>query len=86
METLDTVGPILRRLERVEVIARFRLATEHVFLGVYLHWFGLAADEACPLRVHAKMDGDYLLQCTGFDEYPTDDLVSPTTDLNASAL
>ncbi|GFS98627.1 uncharacterized protein TNCV_2987531 [Trichonephila clavipes] len=37
---------------------------------------GLAANEACPICGHAKMDGDHLVQCTGFDEYPADDIVS----------
>ncbi|GFU35356.1 transposable element Tc1 transposase [Trichonephila clavipes] len=35
-ETLATVGPIPRHLERVEVIARFCLTTGHDFLGVLL--------------------------------------------------
>ncbi|GFX29573.1 hypothetical protein TNCV_4776451 [Trichonephila clavipes] len=43
---------------------------------VYLHCLGLAADEACQFLSHARTDGDYLLQCTGLDEYPTDDIVS----------
>ncbi|GFX37671.1 reverse transcriptase [Trichonephila clavipes] len=46
------------------------------FLEVYLHWIGLAADEACPLCSHVRMDGDHLLQCTRLDEYPTDVIVS----------
>ncbi|GFT95806.1 reverse transcriptase [Trichonephila clavipes] len=46
------------------------------FMGVYLHWPGLAADEACPFCSHARMDGMHLLQSTGLDEYPTDDIVS----------
>ncbi|GFT84986.1 uncharacterized protein TNCV_2507821 [Trichonephila clavipes] len=32
-ETLATVGPIPRHLERAEVVARFRLTTGHDFLG-----------------------------------------------------
>ncbi|GFV44222.1 reverse transcriptase [Trichonephila clavipes] len=56
--------------------ALFRLTNGHDFLGVYLHWLGLAADEACPLCVHTRMDGDHLLQYTGLDEYPNDDIVS----------
>ncbi|GFS81336.1 uncharacterized protein TNCV_1225211 [Trichonephila clavipes] len=48
-ETLGTVGPIPRHLERDDGVARFRLTTGHDFLGVYLHWLGPDADEACPL-------------------------------------
>ncbi|GFW84267.1 reverse transcriptase [Trichonephila clavipes] len=55
---------------------RFRLTTGHDFLGVYLHWLGLAVDETYPLYGHARMDGDHLLQCAGLDKYPTDDVVS----------
>ncbi|GFW15457.1 hypothetical protein TNCV_4655971 [Trichonephila clavipes] len=40
------------------------LATGHDFLRVYLHWLGLATDEACPLSHYARMDGDHLLQYT----------------------
>ncbi|GFW61336.1 hypothetical protein TNCV_4136541 [Trichonephila clavipes] len=29
--------------------------------GVYLHWLDLAANKAHPLCVHARMDGDHLL-------------------------
>ncbi|GFV24803.1 hypothetical protein TNCV_882711 [Trichonephila clavipes] len=49
-ETLATVGPIPRHLERAEAVAHFHLTTEHGFLGVYLYWLGMAANEACPLR------------------------------------
>ncbi|GFU90622.1 reverse transcriptase [Trichonephila clavipes] len=62
--------------ERAEAVSRFHLTKGHDFLGAYLHWLGLAANEACPLCGHARMDGDHLLQCTGVDEYPTDDIVS----------
>ncbi|GFV93425.1 reverse transcriptase [Trichonephila clavipes] len=75
-ETWAIVGPIPRHLERVEAFARFRLTTGHYFLGVYLHWLGVAANEACPLCGHARMDGDHLLECTGLVEYLTDDIVS----------
>ncbi|GFT76553.1 reverse transcriptase [Trichonephila clavipes] len=54
----------------------FRLTTGDDFLGVYLHWLGLAANEACLLCGHARMDGDHLLQCTRLDEYPTHDILS----------
>ncbi|GFU27553.1 cuticle protein 10.9 [Trichonephila clavipes] len=37
---------------------------------------GLAADGACPLCGHVRMDGDHLLQCTELDEYSADDIVS----------
>ncbi|GFW54206.1 hypothetical protein TNCV_4372801 [Trichonephila clavipes] len=47
-ETLASVGPILRLLERAETVARFRLTTGRDFLGVYLHWLGVAANKACP--------------------------------------
>ncbi|GFV48562.1 hypothetical protein TNCV_5068471 [Trichonephila clavipes] len=30
----------------------------------------------CQLCSHAKKDDDLLLQCTGLDEYPTDDVLS----------
>ncbi|GFT81190.1 reverse transcriptase [Trichonephila clavipes] len=63
-------------LEKAEAVAPFRLTTGHDFLGVYLHWLGLAAVEACPLCGYARMDDDHLLQCTGLDDYPTDDIVS----------
>ncbi|GFX10073.1 reverse transcriptase [Trichonephila clavipes] len=75
-ETLATVGPIPRQLERVEADARFRITTAHDFLEAYLHWLSLAANEACPLCGHDRMDGDHLLQCTGLDKYPTNDIVS----------
>ncbi|GFT63319.1 hypothetical protein TNCV_3646911 [Trichonephila clavipes] len=32
-----------------EAVARFRLTTGHDFWGVYLHWLGVAVNEACPL-------------------------------------
>ncbi|GFW52931.1 uncharacterized protein TNCV_2395101 [Trichonephila clavipes] len=60
-ETLAIVGPILRHLERVKTVALFRLTTGHDFLGVYLHWLGLAADDACPLFGLARIDDDHLL-------------------------
>ncbi|GFT85983.1 hypothetical protein TNCV_3256231 [Trichonephila clavipes] len=46
------MGPIPRHLERVEAVARFRLTTGHSFLEEYLHWLGLAVDEACQLCGH----------------------------------
>ncbi|GFV16898.1 reverse transcriptase [Trichonephila clavipes] len=49
-ETLATVGPIPRHLERAEAIGHFRLTTGHYFWEyVYLHWLGVAANETCPL-------------------------------------
>ncbi|GFV49146.1 reverse transcriptase [Trichonephila clavipes] len=76
-EILVNVGPIPRHPERAEAVARFRLTTGHDFLGVYLHWLGLTANEACRLcGMDARMDSDVLLQCTGLDEYPTDEFVS----------
>ncbi|GFS68122.1 uncharacterized protein TNCV_438831 [Trichonephila clavipes] len=36
-ETLATVGPIPRHLERAKAVARFRLTIVQDFLGVYLH-------------------------------------------------
>ncbi|GFT34019.1 reverse transcriptase [Trichonephila clavipes] len=48
-ETLAPVGPIPRHLERTKVISRFRLTIGHDILGAYLHWLGVAANEACPL-------------------------------------
>ncbi|GFT83565.1 reverse transcriptase [Trichonephila clavipes] len=69
-ETLATVGPIPRHLGRAKAVARFRQTTGHDFSGVYLHWLGL------PTLQTARMDSDHLLQCTGLDEYPADDIVS----------
>ncbi|GFX55431.1 reverse transcriptase [Trichonephila clavipes] len=69
-EALATVGPIPRPLERAEAVAHFHLTTGHDFWGVYLHWLGVTANEACTLCGHARMDGYHLLQCTGLDEYP----------------
>ncbi|GFX99199.1 reverse transcriptase [Trichonephila clavipes] len=68
-------GFIPRHLERAEAVALFRLTTGHDFLGVYLHWLGVAANEGCPISGHARMDGDHLIQCPGLDEYPADDIV-----------
>ncbi|GFV93552.1 hypothetical protein TNCV_1988641 [Trichonephila clavipes] len=39
-------------------------------------WLCVADNKACPICGHARMDGDHLLQCTGLDEYPADDIVS----------
>ncbi|GFV92402.1 reverse transcriptase [Trichonephila clavipes] len=75
-ETLATVGPIPRHLERAEAVARFRLTTGHDFLGIYLHWLGMAANDACPLCGHARMGGVHLLQCTELDGYWADNFVS----------
>ncbi|GFV43909.1 hypothetical protein TNCV_1530831 [Trichonephila clavipes] len=55
---LATMGLIPRHLEKAGAAARFRLTTGHHFLGVYLHWSGLAVDEACPLCGHVRMNGD----------------------------
>ncbi|GFS53462.1 reverse transcriptase [Trichonephila clavipes] len=71
-----TVGPIPRYLKGAEAVARFRLATGHNFLGVYLHWLGVATNEACSIYAHVRRDGVHLLQCTGLVEYPADDIVS----------
>ncbi|GFS81933.1 hypothetical protein TNCV_2497201 [Trichonephila clavipes] len=59
-------------LERAEAVTHFRLTTRHALLEVYHHWLGTAAVEACPPCGHARMDCEYLLQCTGPDEYSTD--------------
>ncbi|GFW34752.1 reverse transcriptase [Trichonephila clavipes] len=72
-ETLPTVGPILRHLERTEAVAYFRLTIGHDFLEVYLHW-GLAW--LLPLCGHVRMDGDSLTQNTGLDEYTADGIFS----------
>ncbi|GFX66138.1 uncharacterized protein TNCV_4102781 [Trichonephila clavipes] len=61
-ETMVTVGPVQQHLERAEAVARFHLTTGHDFLGVYIHWLGLAADEVYPLCDHARMESDHLLQ------------------------
>ncbi|GFX61596.1 hypothetical protein TNCV_5110831 [Trichonephila clavipes] len=60
--------------------ARFRLTTGHDFLGVYLHWLGLAVNEACPLCGPARMDGDHPLQCAGLDEYPAEYIMLSNDD------
>ncbi|GFY31434.1 hypothetical protein TNCV_4989931 [Trichonephila clavipes] len=72
MEKPDQCG------SNVEVPAgsHLRLTAEHDFLGVNFLWLGLAADEVCPLCSYARMEGFHLLQCTGLDEYPTEDVVS----------
>ncbi|GFV69196.1 reverse transcriptase [Trichonephila clavipes] len=75
-ETLAIVGPIPRHLERAEAVASFCLNTGYEFLGVYLHWFGMAANEVCSLCDHVRMHGNHLLQYTGLDEYSTDDIDS----------
>ncbi|GFW95871.1 reverse transcriptase [Trichonephila clavipes] len=75
-ETVATVGPIPKHLERAEAVARFRLTTRHDFLGVYLHWLGVAPKEACQHCVHARIDSKHLLQCTVFNKYPADDIIS----------
>ncbi|GFX74552.1 hypothetical protein TNCV_3214391 [Trichonephila clavipes] len=36
-ESLATMSPIPRYLERAEAVVRFRLITEHDFLGIYFH-------------------------------------------------
>ncbi|GFV73251.1 reverse transcriptase [Trichonephila clavipes] len=64
------------KAERAKAVARFPLATGHYFLGVHLHWLDLAEGKNGLLYGHARMNGDHLLQCTGLDEYPTDDVVS----------
>ncbi|GFT19874.1 reverse transcriptase [Trichonephila clavipes] len=75
-ETLANVGPIPRHLERDETVARIRLTTGHDIVGIYLQWLDVASDEAFPLCSNARMDGDHLLQCTGLDEYPAEDIIS----------
>ncbi|GFW43265.1 reverse transcriptase [Trichonephila clavipes] len=69
-------GPNPEAPERAEAVVRSYLTTAHICLGVYLHRLGVVANEACPICGHISMDGNHLLQCTGFDEYPTDDIVS----------
>ncbi|GFW69993.1 reverse transcriptase [Trichonephila clavipes] len=75
-DCLNTINPISRHPEIAEAVARFHLITGHDFLGVYLYWHGLAADEACPSCGHARMDSNHLLQCTGLDEYLIDGIVN----------
>ncbi|GFW04947.1 hypothetical protein TNCV_4881821 [Trichonephila clavipes] len=62
--------------DRAHAAIRFRITTGHVFLGVYLHWLDLAADEIYPMCGYVRVDGVHLLQCTGLDEYPIDNIVS----------
>ncbi|GFV43299.1 reverse transcriptase [Trichonephila clavipes] len=75
-ETLAIVHPNPRHLERAKDVPRFRLTTGHDILGVYLHWLGVTANEACSPCGHARMDGDYLFQCTGLHEYSAHDIIS----------
>ncbi|GFU05471.1 uncharacterized protein TNCV_3291141 [Trichonephila clavipes] len=49
-ETLATLGPIPRHLERAEAVARFRLTAGHDLLEVYLHWLGVAATTLRPCQ------------------------------------
>ncbi|GFV26188.1 reverse transcriptase [Trichonephila clavipes] len=60
---------------KAEAVDCFRLTNGH-FGGVYLHWLGLAADEAFPLGSHARMDGNHLIQCTELNEYPDDVVIN----------
>ncbi|GFT90724.1 hypothetical protein TNCV_3010841 [Trichonephila clavipes] len=41
-----------------------------------LCWLGVAANKACPLYSHARMDGDHLLQCTKLNDYTIDGIVT----------
>ncbi|GFU35388.1 reverse transcriptase [Trichonephila clavipes] len=75
-ETLAIASPIPTSLGPAEVVTCFRLTTGHDFLGVYHHWLGFPVDEDCPLCSHTRMDDDHLLQCTGLDDYPADNVVS----------
>ncbi|GFX78292.1 uncharacterized protein TNCV_5136391 [Trichonephila clavipes] len=69
-ETPTTVGPIPRHLERAEVIAHFHLTTEHDFLGVYLHWLGLAASADLSIgRLGRAPRGPDKLNSTRFSGY-----------------
>ncbi|GFX00207.1 hypothetical protein TNCV_296961 [Trichonephila clavipes] len=52
-ETLATVGPIPKHLERAEAVARFFLTTGYDFLGVYLNRLGEAANEAASGTAHS---------------------------------
>ncbi|GFV05597.1 reverse transcriptase [Trichonephila clavipes] len=70
MRNFGSLGSISKHLEKVKAVACFCLTTRHDFLGVYLYWLGVAANEICPICGHARMDGNHLLQCTGLDEYP----------------
>ncbi|GFT68271.1 reverse transcriptase [Trichonephila clavipes] len=76
--TWDPLRQLLQELGQQIAMsaAHFCLTTGHAFLGVYLHWLCVDANEACPLCGHARMVGDHLLQCTGLLEYPADDIVS----------
>ncbi|GFU74909.1 reverse transcriptase [Trichonephila clavipes] len=62
-ETLTTAGPIPKHMESVDAVGRFHLTTGHDVLGVYLHWLGLVADEACLLCDYSRIDSNHLLQC-----------------------
>ncbi|GFU92361.1 hypothetical protein TNCV_823871 [Trichonephila clavipes] len=80
-EILATVGHILRHQERIEIVVHFCLTTRHGLLRVYIYWLGLAANKACPLGGHAGMFDDHMLQCTGFNEYPAEDVASRYLDV-----
>ncbi|GFU68140.1 hypothetical protein TNCV_248041 [Trichonephila clavipes] len=59
-DTLATIGSIPRYLERAEAVVRFCQTSGHDFLEVYFHWFGVAANEVCPLSGNARMNGDHM--------------------------
>ncbi|GFU42527.1 reverse transcriptase [Trichonephila clavipes] len=65
-ETLVTVAPILRHLERAEAVACFCLTTgSQIFTSV---WRSIAR--------FGSLDGDHLLQFSGLNEWQTNDGIS----------
>ncbi|GFS97152.1 uncharacterized protein TNCV_1921001 [Trichonephila clavipes] len=73
MGNLDHCGSYTEAPGESQGLPAFAKTIGHDFLGVYIHWLGLSADEPCPLCGHGWMDGDHLLQYTGLDEYPLRD-------------
>ncbi|GFV01288.1 reverse transcriptase [Trichonephila clavipes] len=68
--------PIPKHLERADDVASFLLTTKHYCMRVYFRRLVPATDKGSLLCSNAKIDGNNLHQCTGLDEYPSDDIVS----------
>ncbi|GFV47394.1 uncharacterized protein TNCV_4830501 [Trichonephila clavipes] len=54
-EILATAGLIPRHLERAEAVSSSHLTTGDDFLGAFLHWLRLTADEASSLCGHVRI-------------------------------
>ncbi|GFT95693.1 hypothetical protein TNCV_310751 [Trichonephila clavipes] len=57
MPEIASGSALVLHLERAKALAHFRLTAGHDFFGVYIHWLGLAADEACPFCVKKPSTG-----------------------------